>query len=64
MNTKNILEKIFGNECKFIPRDTSKKYINNNNEDLYKIICSGYINKKDLDDISLKSFSEIVIVNK
>lgn len=64
MNAKTILEKIFGLECNFVPRDTSKKYIDKNKLDLYKVTCTGYIQKKDIEDVSLKNFAEVVVVDK
>ena len=64
MNAKTILEKIFGLECSFIPRDTSKKYIDTNKSDLYKVTCTGYVQKKDMDDGTLKNFAEVIVVNK
>ena len=64
MNAKTILEKIFGLECSFIPRDTSKKYIDKNKLYLNNFDFSGYIQKKELEDVSLKNFAEVVVVDK
>lgn len=64
MNAKTILDKIFGYECVFVPRDTNKKYIDKNKSDLYKITCTGYIQKKDIEDATLKNFAEVIVIDK
>ena len=65
MNSKKILEKIFGNECIFVPRETNKKFIDANKKELYRITCVGYINKDDLNDLGdSQKYSEIHIVNR
>ncbi len=65
MNQKTILEKIFGNNCILTPRYTNKKFISSNEDELFKVICTGYIKKKDVDNLNdLKNYSELHIISK
>ena len=55
MNAKDILNNIFNKNCRIVVSNNhTKKYINNLNEELYKIECYGYIKKSDI--INFKEF--------
>ena len=53
MNAKDILNNIFNKNCRIVVGNNhnhnhTKKYINNLNEELFKIECLGYIKKSDV----------------
>ena len=46
MDNLSILNKILGNKCKIYLKEDFRKYVDRNNEELYKIECIGFIKKK------------------
>ncbi len=52
MNFDEIINKIFNKKCRII-KNTKKKYINDNNDELHKIECNGYIRKLDINNLQI-----------
>ena len=64
MNAKDILNNIFNKNCRIVSREYNNKYINNLNESLYKVECSGYIKKSDIVNINKDSkTTELYIID-
>lgn len=63
ISPKDILNNMFNRNCRIISSQNNKKYINNSNIDLYKIECTGYIKKSDIESFSKeqKSFELHII---
>lgn len=64
MDNLNILNKILGNNCKIYLKEGYRKYVDRNNEELYKIECVGFIKKKNLIDFkNTKNYTEINLID-
>ena len=64
MDNLSILNKILGNKCKIYLKEDFRKYIDRNNEELYKIECIGFIKKKNLiDSKNTKNYTEINLID-
>tara|TARA_Y100000741_G_scaffold364851_1_gene357336 strand:+ start:898 stop:1095 length:198 start_codon:yes stop_codon:yes gene_type:complete len=65
MNPKDILNNIFNKNCRIVSSEyNNKKYINNLNQDLYKVECSGYIKRSDVINFNKDSkMSELYIID-
>ena len=66
MNAKDILNNIFNKNCRIVVGNNhnhTKKYINNLNEELYKIECVGYIKKSDIINFKELKIGELNIID-
>ena len=68
MNAKDILNNIFNKNCRIVVGNNhnhnhTKKYINNLNEELYKIECLGYIKKSDVINFKELKIGELNIID-
>ena len=64
MNFDEIINKIFNKKCN-IKKNTTNKYINDDNIELYKVECNGYIKKSDINNLELlNKKTELILVDK